>query len=44
LLAGSIPKAAVRFSAFEFFAGKMMDEKGKISASKTFFGTIYFVI
>lgn len=36
LLAGSIPKAAVRFASFEFFAGKLMDKDGKMSASKNF--------
>ena len=36
LLIGSIPKAAVRFGAYEECRKLLMDDKGKLSASRSF--------
>jgi len=35
LIVGSIPKAAVRFAAFEQFAERLRDDKGKLSSTRT---------
>jgi solute carrier family 25 citrate transporter 1 len=35
LLYGSVPKSAVRFGAYEFFKGRLVDENGKLSQQRT---------
>lgn len=35
LLYGSVPKSAVRFGAYEFFRGILVDDKGKLSQKNT---------
>ena len=35
LLYGSVPKSAVRFGAYEFFKGQLVDENGKLSQGRT---------
>jgi solute carrier family 25 citrate transporter 1 len=35
LLFGSVPKSAVRFGAYEFFKGQLVDENGKLSQQRT---------
>ena len=35
LLWGSVPKSAVRFGAYEFFKGRLVDDKGRLSQGAT---------
>jgi solute carrier family 25 (mitochondrial citrate transporter), member 1 len=35
LVAGSIPKAGIRFASFEFFKKMLSDDKGNLPSSKT---------
>jgi solute carrier family 25 citrate transporter 1 len=42
VVAGIVPKMAIRFSSFEYYKTLLADDNGKVSTTSTFFGEFAF--